>query len=285
MARYTSGNTPPLGQWGNVPIFLTTIVTAALVVGLLVTALLTASGSPLLSALVFDMPLVPSWSLWRLVTYVVVTDINFFTPFGIFFFYWMSMGLETHLGRAALARLLTLLVLVVPALAAAWWFGFGHPSSTYQWGNYLFTSSLLVAFATLYPRTEAFGWVPFKWVAFACIVCGSLMLLARGSVVELSELWGSCAVAFAFVRHALEAEYDDYESPLARLQLWFRRRRFRVVKPAPRPRPAAVGASSPADELDRLLDKIAKSGIDSLTPAERTRLEKAREALLRKERS
>jgi hypothetical protein len=36
--------------------------------------------------------------------------------------------------------------------------------------------------------------------------------------------------------------------------------------------------------LDVLLDKIAKSGMGSLTPKERAQLEKAREALMRKDK-
>jgi len=283
MARFSTGNTPPLGHWNNVPIYLTTILTAVFVVGLVTSAVLMSVRSPLLGLLVFNMPLEPRWSIWRMVSYVFVNQVSFFTPFSIFFFYWMSVGIETHLGRSTLARLLTLLALVVPAVAAAWWFGLGRSSSTFSTGDYLFFSGMLVAFATLYPTTEVWGWIPFKWVAFACIACGSLMLLAGNDWIALTQLWASCGVAFAFMRYAVEQEHDDAESPIDRLKFWFRSRKFRVVKPEPRRRESA-STDSASDELDRLLDKIAKSGINSLTPAERVRLEKAREALLRKER-
>jgi hypothetical protein len=39
----------------------------------------------------------------------------------------------------------------------------------------------------------------------------------------------------------------------------------------------------PTSEVDALLDKIAKSGIGSLTAKERKRLEKAREDLMKRE--
>jgi len=283
MARFSSGSTPPIGHWKNVPIYLTTILTALFVLGLVLSAVLAAAHSPLLGWFVFTMPLDPGWSLWRLFSYVFVNQISFFTPFSIFFFYWMSVGIETHLGRPTLVRLLTLLALVVPAVAAAWWFGLDRASSTFGNGDYVFFSGMLVAFATLYPTTEAFGWVPFKWVAFACIACGSLMLLAGNQWVDLTQLLASCGVAFAFMRQAAEAEHDDYESPLARLNFWWRSRKFKVVKPAPHAREKSA-ADATSDDLDLLLDKIAKSGINSLTSAERNRLEKAREALLKKER-
>jgi hypothetical protein len=184
-----------------------------------------------------------------------------------------------------LSRLLILLALVVPAMAALWWWAFGIPFNSFAIDNYMLMSGLLVTFATLYPNTEAWGWIPFKWLAFACIACGSLMLLAGRDWLGISQLWASCAVAFAFTRHAQELEYDDYESPFGRLQTWFRRRKFRVVRSdemSASRRGEVTGAGS-ADEMDRLLDKIAKSGISSLSSAERARLEKARQALLKRE--
>ncbi len=285
MARYSSGHNQPLTQWNNLPIYLTTILTGVFVVGLFLSAVLMSLRSPLLGLLIFEMPLRPEWSLWRLFTYVFIGRVSFFTPFSILFFYWLSMGLETHLGRVVLTRLLVIITLVTPAMAALWWWSFGVPFNSYAIDNYMLMSGLLVTFATLYPNTEAWGWIPFKWVAFACIVCGSLMLLASRDWLGISQLWASCAAAFAYTRYAQELDYDDYESPFSRLQTWFRRRKFRVVRPAgaPAARRGEAVESGPAEEMDRLLDKIAKSGISSLTSAERSRLEKARQALLKRE--
>ena len=284
MARYSSRNNDPITRWNNYPIYLTTILTGFFIVGLLLAAVFSSMRSPLLDLFVFEMPLDPAWTLWRLVTYVFVNKISFFTPFSIFFFYWMSVGIETHIGRTMLAKLIAALVLVVPAVAAAWWFVLGVPSSTLISGDYLFFSGTLVAFATLYPQTEAMGWVPFKWVAFACIVCGSLMLLASNSWVALSQLWISCAVGFAFIRHAQETEYDDYESPLARFAKLFQRKpKFRVL-PTPVARRRDVAEADEVESIDPLLDKIARTGMASLTTKERARLEKAREALIKKDR-
>ena len=285
MARYSSGHNQPLTHWNNLPIYLTTILTAGFVLGLIASAVLMSLHSPLLGLLVFEMPLRPEWSIWRLFSYVFVGRVSFFTPFSILFFYWLGVGIETHLGRAILARLLILITLLTPALAALWWWSFDVPFNSYAIDNYMLMSGLLVAFATLYPSTEAWGWVPFKWVAFACIACGSLMLLAARDWLGIAQLWASCAASFAYIRHAVELEHDDYESPFARLTLWFRRRKFRVVKAtdARTSRRGGSEVSGPAEEMDRLLDKIAKSGISSLSSAERARLEWAREALLKKE--
>ena len=284
MARYYSGKNQPLTHWNNLPIYLTTILAGLLVVGLVLSAVLMSAASPLLGWFVFEMPLDPPWSLWRLFTYVFMGRVSFFSPFGILFFYQMAVGIETHLGRPKLAWLLGLLTLVTPAAAAFWWWVLGVPSNTFDFGDYMLLSGLLVAFATLYPSTEAWGWVPFKWIAFACIFCGSLMLLAQRNWLGIAQLWGSCAVAFAFIRQAVETEYDDYESPLARFTKLFERKpKFRVL-PTPAARRRESDEVDEIDSIDPLLDKIARSGMASLSAKERARLEKAREALMKKDR-
>ena len=280
MARYYSGTNQPMGTWNNIPIYLTTIITAVFVTGLLGSVVL--MHSPLLGLFIFTMPLEPSWTVWRLFSYVFVGQVSFFTPFSILFFYWMSVGLETHLGRVALSRLLVLLALVVPAVAAVWWWGLGVPSSTLGDNGYMFLSGLLVAFATLYPNSEAWGWIPFKWVAFACIVCGSLMLLADRLWIGATELWVSCGVGFAYIRYAKEQEYDDSIPLFSRLKGLFQSKPKLRVMPSPRSRYQAP-ADDAGSEIDPLLDKIAKSGMASLTAKERAQLERAREALMRKD--
>ncbi len=278
MARYYSGNNEPLTRWGTRPVYLTTILTALFVLGLIVSAVLDIRRSGAAEWLIFSMPLAPAWSVWRAATYVLIGEMSFFTPFVILCFYWWSLGIETHLGRRALTRLLTALVLVGPAVCIAWW-SVGAPASAV--GNYAFTSGLLVAFATLYPNTEAWGWIPFKWLTFACIATGSLMLLGQSRWVELSMLWASCVVGFASMRSAKDAEYDDYEPPFARFRKIFRREPKLRVLPPPR---VFEAEGEDVESIDPLLDKIARSGMASLSKKERARLEQAREALLKKDR-
>ena len=281
MARYLSGPTQPFGKWNGIPIYLTTILTALFVVGMIGTAIMQAGDAMLLEAFAFKMPLHPAWSLWRLFTYVFINPVDFFTPFSIFFFYWFCVGIETHLGRGVATRLLVLLTLVPVVFCAVCWWGLGLRSGVA--GNFFLTASLLVAFATLYPSTEAMGWVPFKWMSFACIFCGSLMLLAAHNWLGIAELWLCCLAAFLYIRHAKELEYDDYISPFSRVKDLFRRKpKFHVV-PAPSNSSYRETLNEPASELDTLLDKIAKSGMNSLTAKEKATLEKAREALIRKD--
>ncbi len=281
MARYASGQNQPITYWNNLPIYLTTILTAVFVASLIIIVVASSMGLPLANWLTFPMPLIPAWSLWRLVTHILIVPLSFFTPFSIICFYWWSVGVETHLGRAILSKLLLALALTSPAIGAIWWWGLGVRSVSE--GNYAFTGALLIAFATLYPNAEAWGWIPFKWLAFACVFCASLMFMIPHDWVGLSQLWAACAVGFAYISHAKELEYDDYESPAIRFKRLFRRKpKFRVL-PSARTAPTSLEADAAPNDLDMLLDKIAKTGMASLTAKERARLEKAREALMRKD--
>jgi hypothetical protein len=57
-----------------------------------------------------------------------------------------------------------------------------------------------------------------------------------------------------------------------------------VQKPKSRPRPTVIeSAESGTVEIDQLLDKISKQGLNSLTAQERAALERAREKLLEKD--
>ena len=192
MARYSSySNNTPITNWNNIPIYLTTILTALFVAGFLFSAVSVAIRSPILFWFISPMPLVPAWSVWRLVTYVFIGELSFFTPFAILCFYLWSVGIETHLGRETLAKLLLLLVLLGPFVSAVWYFALGVRSTSF--GNYAFTAGLLIAFATLYPNAESWFSLPFKWIALACIACGSVMLLLALQWVALSQLLASCA--------------------------------------------------------------------------------------------
>ncbi|MCX6980523.1 MAG: hypothetical protein NTV08_07195 [Verrucomicrobia bacterium] len=287
MARYTSRDTEPLAKWRGMPIYLTTILAALLVVGFLGSAFLKAARSPLLEALAFHTP-VASWKGWlSVLTYPFVSEVNFFTPFTIICFYWWAAGIETHLGRPPLVRLLLLLTLtpVVSDVVLSYALKMNNVLA----GDYIITIGLLVAFATLYPNAEWIGWVPFKYLAFACILCGSLMFVAERAWLGVASLWLVCLASFSYLRGANDREYDDHVPFGARVRAWFRRTpKLRIVQLRRDPEePLTRGDfedDEPESEMDALLDKIARNGLASLSPNERARLELAREELLKKDR-
>ena len=287
MARYMSRDTEPLTKWRGVPIYLTTIFAALLVVGLIVSAVLASAHSPWLTMLKFSAP-VTSWTGWlSALSYPFVTQIDFFAPLAIACFFWWATGIESHLGRGPLLRLLLILVLIPVAFLSV--LSFAQGGSGRLSGNFFLLAGLLVAFATLYPTTEWYGWVPYKYLAFATILCGSLMLVAERDWIGIADLWLVCAGSFFYIRHAVEQEYDDHIPLGARVRAWFRPKpKLRVV---PRRRDADEPLTradfedqEPESEMDALLDKIARNGLASLSANERARLELAREELLKKDR-
>ena len=295
MARYCTRENEPLKKWNGIPIYLTTIITALLALGLLLSAVLLAARSPLFETLTFSLP-GDATNFLSAFTYPFMDYLSFFTPFGIFFFYRFSVGIETHLGRSVLTKLLLLLTLVPVALATLIYYAFGIPMAAMGMGDkelmgdILILIGVIIAFSTLYPNAEAFVWVSFKLLAFVCLLCGSLMALAERNWLILTGMWLCAATGFLVIRHALNQEHDDVVPLMARVRSWFRRRPSLRVLPSPTPpvrptpvRPRKIEEEDDA-EIDALLDKIAKSGLASLSNSEKAKLERARQELLKKER-
>jgi hypothetical protein len=139
---------------------------------------------------------------------------------------------------------------------------------------------LFIAFCTLYPGVQWGGFLTAKWVAIASLILSSAIDLSSSAWVSLGQLWLISGFSFGYIRFLQRGG----ELPSFRLPL--RRPKLRVVqKPKSRPRPTAI---EPADagsvEMDQLLDKISKHGLNSLTSQERAALERARAKLLEKDK-
>jgi membrane associated rhomboid family serine protease len=266
----------PLTNWGRLPVFAATILTAAYAAGLILSVVL-ASARIDLTRFAFIPPAFLGGALWQPITYSFIDTPSFFTPLGLLCLYSWGLEIERYLGRTRFLKLYALLIVVQPLVACLWWWSSRTPQAVA--GNYPLLAGVLIAFATLYPNIEFVGWIPLKWFAFACFTMGSLMYLPDHNWPALSVLWVVCACAFGYVRFLQRGGTVELPRPVRAL---FRRRpKFSVVQPRPSRRGAP--AADAADSVDPLLDKIAKSGIASLTTKERATLERAREALLKKE--
>jgi hypothetical protein len=101
----------------------------------------------------------------------------------------------------------------------------------------------------------------------------TLMALSARDVVALAALWVTVGYCYGFVR------VEQGQLTLPKFPWPRRGPKLRVLPKAA----SSTGENAVAEEMDRLLDKIAKTGLSSLSATERARLEKAREALLRRE--
>jgi hypothetical protein len=100
------------------------------------------------------------------------------------------------------------------------------------------------------------------------------MALAAHSWETLITLWATSGFAYAFVR------YQQGALALPRIRFPRRKPKLRVVRDVPVKNVTPVApASASMAEVDALLDKIAQSGIGSLTARERAKLDAARRDL------
>jgi hypothetical protein len=257
----------PVTWFRRTPIYITTIVAALYVVGMFATTiagLLGASAMPC----AFSAHAFFHGALWQPLTCTFIQDPSFFFLFSVLFFYWAGVEVEKYLGQRQYLKFLALLLLLPPLVMCAW--SVAGVDGFYR-GNYELSIGMFIAFATLYPNVEWFGWVTLKWLAFAGIVLASMQYLPRHDWGYLSVLWAMCGAAFGYVRFLQRGG-----------SLAFPARVVKIVQRKSRLRANPKAGENLYSAIDPLLDKISREGLKSLTPAERERLERARAELLKK---
>jgi membrane associated rhomboid family serine protease len=260
----------PLTWYKRTPIYVTTVLVALFVAGMFVTVFLKTARFNVEDVFAFSpAALWRRGAAWQLVTYPLLAMPSFFFLFAMFCFYWFGTDVERYLGRSRFYKLLALLLLAPPALLSLWWMAGAETMSA---GSSNLTIGFFVAFATLYPNLEYWGWITMKWLAFAGIVLSSMNYLPNHDWPGLSVLLATCGLAFGYVRFLQLG--GSVELPDAITRIFKRKPKFKVVRAAPDDDPHAT--------IDPLLDKISKRGLASLTQRERDQLQRAREALMKK---
>lgn len=254
MAEYdATKDRAPLGRIGGVAIYATTILVAVHVVCMVLVALLSAAGMNA-DVLVFSRDAVLRGQAWRLLSYAPLNPPSLWFAIEMYLLFFFGRELEGYFGRRAFLRLYAGLILLPPLVLLAL-------PGAFLAGSAAAHLALFVAVATLHPDTCFLWTIPAKWLAAVVVGLNALQALSYRSWSSLIALLAASLLAAVVVRH-------ESGRPLFRLP-----RR----KPALRVLPGAAAAPS---DVDALLDKIGRSGIDSLTPDERARLEEARKHLL-----
>ncbi len=254
----------PLTRVGSRPVYGTTILVAAIVVGLVVSSLFGMGVAVAMFA--FDPE--QFWrhgQIWRALSYLIVGQVNFFTIFTLLFLYSFGRDCEQEMGRRRYFAFLGLLVATPMLIATLLWllgFGGGVAGSTHL------AMGLVIAFATIYPKVDCWGSIPMKFVAMGCMFLAAVGHLSTGDEIGLGSTLMTCAVSFGYIRAIRAGVMEGITFPA-----FFRRKT--------KPRGKAVRES---DKMDALLDKIAKSGMNSLTAKERAWLQSARTEIINKDR-
>ncbi len=277
----------PITYWGGHPIYAIHLVVIAYCALMAVTAVAGPSFAPVLRATMFDSREVLSGEVWRILTYGLFNAPSLGFAFDMLMLFWFGRELERFFGRKVFGQLYGGIYLLPPLVLTA--LGTFFPSGRLGQPGAL---ALFIGFATQFPGMPVFFTLLAKWAAFILVGIFTLVHIAARDWVSLVLLWSTCGFAHLFIRH----QQGFFQLP--RLSLFRRKPKLRVLPDLPtretrresaaRPAPAAVAAASTATEMaevDALLDKIAKSGIGSLTAKERAKLEAAREGLLKRGRS
>lgn len=278
----------PESRYGGTPWFKigdVAVGTAVLVAGVCVLSMFVWAVSPdALEPLVLNASEVRRGQLWRLVTWPFANAPSFWTVITIAIFWYFGRELEGLLGRNRFAWFLGILT-VVPAIVAA------LLDLDVAGLDYL-ELGVFIVFIAEHPTARFFFNIP-GWVIGAVIVGLQVLQLIglRDGAGLLFLLVLLATAAFAARSFGLASQFPwipvvpmpgasaGTSSPKPRSGGGRRRggRKRTVVEgpwgaPAVPPAAAAVDAAAAQAELDALLDKISASGLESLTSAEKRRL-------------
>jgi len=263
----------PLMWLRGYPVYATHFIVVVFTASMLVTtATMLFHSNVLFDWLAFQSPAVLRGEVWRIFTYGLVNPPSLM-PFVIdmLMFVWFGREVERHFGRRKYLWLYLTIYLVTPVLFTL--IGFRWPMGLLgETGSF----AVFVAFATIYPEALLMFNILAKWAALILVAIYSLMFLAYHDTTGLISLWVTCGFAYVFVRH-----HQGHIS-LPDLRFWRRSTKLRVLPDLPKINGAESAKENAQVEMDALLDKIARSGIASLTAKEKAKLEKAREALMKK---
>ncbi|MFL6540753.1 MAG: DUF6576 domain-containing protein [Chthoniobacterales bacterium] len=277
----TSDDYKPVTWVGRYPIDVTTLLVGVHVGLMILTCFLSAFGfAGLLEPLVFrSTDVLTLGRVWQIATYAFVHlpySAGALLWFAIEMYMLFAFGreVERFIGRRGFVILYSLLLLV-PTLvltAAGLLAPFGLTgSATVHFGVFL-------AFACIYPNVEMFMLrIQTKWIALILVAIGTLGAMAVHDWTSMLVLWTTAAVAFLYVRsRGVGPELEWWSAIKEKVQP---KPKFHVV-PRERPR-RTVEPENVHESIDPILEKIAKSGINSLTANERRALDRARNQLLK----
>ncbi len=226
------------------------------------------------------------FSIWQLFTYAFVHTPTLWFAIGMFFFYWFGHEVEKFLGQQAYLMVYAILVFT-PGLCAT---VAGLSGDITLQGSTFASLGIFAMFAFLYPTVELIFRIQARWLAVG--LAAIYMLQAIGT-----RDWSGAAIIVAMVLTVFEiarrlgirsavvvAERisPDYGAEPAARKAPQKPQKVKVLQQA-KQQAAAPEPEYAEPDVDAILDKISRSGISSLTDAEKDQLETARKKLIEKE--
>jgi membrane associated rhomboid family serine protease len=268
------GPSDPWFRVGQVEVTTTVFVVALGVLSMFVYAV----SSALFEPLYLNTERVRSGHLWRLVTWPIANAPSFSAAITLAVFWYFGRSLEQMFGRLRFTYFL-LAIAVVPAVILAL-LSFASPTlRVAAIGLRLIELGVFVAYVAEQPNARFFFGIK-AWV-IAVVIVGIEVL----QLISQPRQWGALLLLLfilatsLLLTRAYGFAADQAWIPKLALPTKMKTKKFKPVKGSPVVRgpwgeaglPPVNDMASQA-EMDRLLDKIAASGMDSLTAEEKRRL-------------
>ncbi len=274
MTTYPSSEDQEPVTWlSGHPIYAAHFIVLVYVASMLVTTAAMAFGAAGgLAWLTFDSAAVLRGEVWRVLSYGLVNPPSLWFVVDMFMIVWFGRELEKFFGRRTFLTFYACLYLLSPLLFTL--IGLWQPMYLAgETGGF----ALFIAFATLYPGAMMMFNLLAQWVALILVGIYTLIHLSNRNLPGLISLWATTGFAFGFVRH----QQGRFSPP--RFRFPRRSPQLRVLDGGAANDPRALRSSNrTASEVDALLDKIAQSGLASLTAKERAQLDRSRAEILKK---
>ena len=272
----TADDYKPVTWVGRYPVDVTTILVAVHAFTMIAGSILKAMGQGgFVDSLLFDSAQVlHAGHFWQIATYAFVNPPTIWFAISLYMLFFFGREVERFIGQKAFI-LLYVSLLLLPTLFLTIWGLSGRivygDSSALHFG-------IFVAFAAIYPSVELLFRIQTKWVALVFGVLGTLQLLSANAWPQLFAFLITVVYALVFIRaRGIGPELEWWTNLRARFQP---KPKFHVV-PRSGPR-RVIEPEDVYDSIDPLLEKISRSGINSLTASERRALDRARDRLLNK---
>ena len=227
--------------------------------------------------------------VWQFVTYMFLHASIWHILGNLLFLWFFGAEVEYFIGPKYFTRL----YFMSGIFGAALWLAFNFTPHLIG-GRQIYASCIgasaavlgcVIAFATLFPDREVtlllFFILPIsllaKYLAMIAVAIDVVMLLQGGSgVANLAHL-GGAAFGYLYVK---QLGYGT----TPRWLLWLQDITARL-KPRPRPTPRNMSSEEfVREQVDPILDKIAREGMQSLTRGERKILESAKDLMQKRQR-
>jgi membrane associated rhomboid family serine protease len=298
----------PSDPWFRIGTLDVTTATAVAALSL-VSFFVYAADKTLLRWVAFLPPDVAHGEVWRLITWPLLNQPDIWTVFSVFLLWWFGNQLEGDFGRVRFTKFI-LAVALVPAILTT---GYYYLSGGLTISNLdslgvinsraitLVELGVFVAFIAEHASAKFFFGIPawvmgaviiavdvlrylgdrlFLALVFELVMAGSALLLVRAFGFGHDVPWVPLVRLPKFLVSDGSGKTTGKPRPTAAGRTRTVKKAKRSTAPTVGPWPGSTGGpvNSTQHDVDRILDKIASSGMASLTPEERAQLEAASRA-------